>query len=195
MEKYELNFCYKGGRTYVHGTDIYNMLIEKLDNKMNKGMFDLSFHGVARKNVLLQGEKPDEDKIKFACKYIDTEGIKKTLYGIEDKSEVNCRYEYPEERICQLSDLNLSNNEVNLGETTSFSFIENTVALNKYLLESLFSDITGKWYFTRLQLKKVIRDAEYPLKLVLKANFNFKLTKSEIFIQDTSVGFIYFSLV
>lgn len=194
-EKIDLEFCFKGSRTYVHGTDIYNVLIEKLDGKISQGMFDLSFHGVAQENLTLQSEKPHEDEIKFACKYITAEGTKKTLYGKEDGREVKCRYEYPEENICHLSRLNLSNNEVNLMEATSFSFIENTVALNKYLLENLFPDVLGKWYFTRLQLKKIFIDAEYPLKLVLKANFNFKLTKSEIFIKDTSVGFVYFSLV
>ena len=157
---------------------------------------DLSFHGIAKKNLEISEEKPeDESLLKFAYKYTDMQNNKTIIYGIENDNEVECRYEYPEEDIFNLSELDLENQEVILKKDSSFSFIENIVAINKFLLENLFSDIKGKWYFTRLQLKEIPKDKTYPLKLVLRANFNFKLTKTEIFIDDKSVGFVYFSLV
>jgi len=67
--------------------------------------------------------------------------------------------------------------------------------LNKYLLENLFPDVEGKLYFTRFQLNKIPETQIYPLRLQLKSNFNFKLIKTEIFIGEESIGFIYFSLV
>jgi len=195
MKKYNLEFCFKGTRTYVHGTDIYNVFVEEFKDEMKKDFLDISFHGIARSNILLVEEKPEDDKIKFASKYIDLNDEKKVFYGIENGVKINCRYEYREEDICKLSELDIKSEEVALNSTSSFSFIENVVALNKYLLESLFPDVEGKWYFTRLQLKQVLMNGKYPLNLKLKANFNLKLTKTEIFIDNTSVGFIYFSLV
>ena len=194
--KYDLEFCFKGNRTYVHGTDIYNKIVEILNNDMKDTKIDLSFHGVAKKNILLSNKKPeDENLIKFVCKYTGENNERKILYGMERNHNITCQYTYPEEEICQLSDLDLENKEINLNKDTSYSFIENSVALNKYLLENLFPDVNGKWYFTRLQLLDVTTKKTYPLKLVLKANFNFKLTKTEIFISDKSMGYIYFSLV
>ena len=194
--KYDLEFCFKGNRTYVHGTDIYNKIVEILNNDMKDTKIDLSFHGVAKKNILLSNKKPeDENLIKFVCKYTGENNERKILYGMERNHNITCQYTYPEEEICQLSDLDLENKEINLNKDTSYSFIENSVALNKYLLENLFPDVNGKWYFTRLQLLDAPTNKIYPLKLVLKANFNFKLTKTEIFISDKSMGYIYFSLV
>lgn len=194
--KYDLEFCFKGNRTYVHGTDIYNKIVEILNNDMKDTKIDLSFHGVAKKNILLSNKKPEnENLIKFVCKYTGENNERKILYGMERNHNITCQYTYPEEEICQLSDLDLENKEINLNKDTSYSFIENSVALNKYLLENLFPDVNGKWYFTRLQLLDVTTKKTYPLKLVLKANFNFKLTKTEIFISDKSMGYIYFSLV
>lgn len=195
-EKYNLEFCFKGKRTYVHGTDIYNKMIGLLNTTMRNEKFDLSFHGIAQKNMNLVTDKPEnESTLKFVCKYLDDNNVQNILYGIENDVNIECNYKYPEEDICNLSKVNLEKKEVYLLKNTSFSFVENTVAINKYLLEKLFPKANGKWYFTRFQIKNIPTDKMYPLKLVLKANFNFKLTKTEIYIDDKSIGFIYFSLV
>ena len=195
--KFDLEFCFKGSRTYVHGTDIYNNVSEYLQKiKCEISTIDLSFHGIAESNIELSIKKPeDESLLKFAYKYTDRQNNKTILYGVENNNAIECRYAYPEEDICNLSELDLKNEEVVLNKKSSFSFIEDTVAINKYLLENLFPDAKGKWYFTRLQIKQIPKGNSYPLKLILKANFNFKLTKTEIFIDEKSIGFIYFSLV
>lgn len=196
QEKTNLDFCFKGNRTYVHGTDIYNKMTKFLSDDKQIQSLDLSFHGIAKTNIEISKDKPvDESLLKFAYKYTDDKNNKTILYGIENNDPIECRYEYPEDAICNLSKLDLQNEEVVLEDKSSFSFIENTVAINKYLLENLFPDVNGKWYFTRLQIKQIRKDNSYPLKLILKANFNFKLTKTEIFIDEVSIGFIYFSLV
>jgi len=68
--------------------------------------------------------------------------------------------------------------------------------MNKALVEQLYSEVEGKWYFTRLQLGNNISMSDVSsLKLDLKSNFQFKLTKSAIIVNDIEVGFIYFSLI
>lgn len=196
MKKYNLDFCFKGSRTYVHGTDIFNQVIEILKNDFTNENIDLSFHGIARTNIDLVSEKPDnEELVKFAFKYSRADGSRNILYAVENGIKIDCRYEYPEENICELSIVDIENQTVTLEQNSSYSFVENSVALNKYLLENIFPDAGGKWYFTRFQLKEIPNKNFYPLKLMLKANFNFKLTKTEIFIDNNSVGYVYFSLV
>lgn len=195
INNYSLEFCFKGDREYVHGTDIYNKIVNILNTQINKN-FDLSFHGIAKYNMYISDIKPDNEKtLKFAFRYINNEKVKKTLYGIENTYKIECRYKYHENKIYDLSTLNLEAEKVELLVNSTFSFIENCVALNKYLLESLFPNANGRWYFTRIQLNYVKFKDIYPLELKLKANFNFKLTKTEIFIANISVGYIYFSLV
>jgi len=194
-EKDSLEFCFKGSRTYVHGTDIFNKVTELLKNDIKNEKIDLSFHGITKTNLNLVPEKPEnEELLKFAIKFTDKNENRNVLYGIKNSESVECRYKFPEEDICKLSNLDLQNQKVTLDNTSSYSFVENSVALNKYLLENLFPYANGKWYFTRFQLNE-IPESLYPLKLELKANFNFKLTKTEILIDNKSVGFIYFSLI
>ena len=196
MKELNLEFCFKGNRTYVHGTDIYNKVLELLQHEMQNEKIDLSFHGISKTNLSLSGSKPENEKLlKFVLKFVNTNGEKDVLYAIENNQTIDCRYEYPEEDICKLSEIFLDKEQVSLTENSSYTFVENCVALNKYLLECLFPDAKGKWYFTRFQLNKIPSTDIYPLKLQLKANFNFKLTKTEIFIGEESVGYIYFSLV
>jgi len=196
MKQYSLEFCFKGSRQYVHGTDIYNKLIATLKDEMSNEKVDLSFHGVAKTNLNLNIQKPaDEKLLKFVFKFMNKEGNREVLYAVENSETIECRYEYPEEDICQLSNVDIENQKISLDQDSSYTFVENAVALNKYLLENLFPDVEGKWYFTRFQLATIPNEAIYPLRLELRANFNFKLTKTEIFIDQQSVGFIYFSLV
>lgn len=195
MKKYNLEFCFKGSRTYVHGTDIFNKLTDLLKNEMKNEKIDLSFHGIAKTNIDLLIKKPENDELlKFVIKFTDNSGNQNVLYAVENGVRIESKYEYPEEDICKLSNLELENKNVILNKDSSYTFVENAVALNKYLLENLFPNANGKWYFTRFQLNKIPENI-YPLRLELKANFNFKLTKTEIIIGEESVGFIYFSLV
>lgn len=189
--KKELDFCYKGSRDYIHGTDIYNELLKLFKVKS----IDLAFHGIATKNITLVKTQPaDMSTLKFAFKYVDINNTKHSLYGVENASEVSCRYDYNEESISINSILEIENDKISLLKHSNYSFIEECVALNKYLLEHLFPQLNGKWYFTRVQLSKPIVHNSFNLELTLKANFNFKLTKSEIKIDDNLVGYIYFSM-
>lgn len=195
----DMDFCFKGSRTYVHGTDIYNQLVAYLQDKNETILsLDLSFHGIAKNNLILSNKKPDDEtSLKFAFKYMDINNKKQILYGSKSNKTIDCRYEYNEDMICKVSMLDIKKQTVELNEDTGYSFIENIVALNKYLLENLFPDVQGKWYFTRLQLKENMNEYNTisSTRLIFKSNFNFKLIKTEIFVNNKTLGFIYFSLV
>ena len=189
----ELDFCFKGSRQYVHGTDIYSKLLERQNNEIKK--IDIAFHGITLHNMTFSPVRPtvDDIKVTFRCMN-DREKI--ILFGIENGTDIDCRYEYKEEKIIENSTIISSEESILLKAPTKYSFIEHLVAMNKALVESLYPDVNGKWYFTRIQLKETIDMSNVSsLQLRLKANFQFKLTKSVIIINEVEVGFIYFSLI
>ena len=82
MNNLALKFCFKGSRTYIHGTDIYNTVINLLRKEFagNTGI-DLTFHNIANHNLNLTFSKPlDEKDLKFAIKYSDHNQEKQILY-------------------------------------------------------------------------------------------------------------------
>ena len=195
MSKFNLEFSFKGDRTYVHGTDIYNKILFLINNSVNKN-FDLAIHNKIITNISLTEKKPiDEQKISFSCKYLDKNNNKVVLYGVQNGISINCNYPYDEEKIINYSLVNTKEQSIILKLDTAYTFMENTVALNKHLLQSIFKDKKGKWYFTRLQLIKIPKEKKYPIEILLQHNFNFKLTKSKIIMQNKLCGYIYFSLV
>lgn len=194
-ERIRLSICFKGGRDYLHGTDIYNEVTKRIKDDAREGGFELSFHGLMRTDVELSDTKPqDKEALKFVCKYVSRNNRRKMLFGVATDTPVNCRVKYCEDKIRNLAALRLDTKEIVLAAPSPYSFIENAVALNKYLLEELFPAAAGKWLMTRVQIKKT-PDEIYPLRLVLKNNFNFMLLKTEITANGELIGFLYFSLV
>lgn len=190
---FDLDFCYKGSRTYVHGTDIFTKIMEHYTTNVKK--LDLTFHGITTNNMTFLTEKPEGQEIKVTFKCLHSnETIR--LFGVENSTKVDCRYEYFEEKIVKNSTVAISSESIVLNAPTEYAFIEHIVAMNKALVENLYSDVAGKWYFTRLQLTdNVTMQGISSLQLVLRSNFQFKLTKSAILVDDKEVGFVYFSLI
>lgn len=186
-----LEFKYKGNRSYVHGTDIFNALVQEFAN-VNLANIDIRFNGVAQNNMLLV--TPDdvgEAKVHISWQ----ENGQETKYKLIDSAEqIESRYEYNEEEIVNNIDLDLSSKSAKLLKKTPYTFCENLVAMNKYLLEKLFPTEQGKWYFTRLELDRRFENNQL-FHVCLVKNLGFRLTKSEIYVDGSKVGSIYFSMV
>lgn len=198
-KEFPLDFCFKGNRTYVHGTDIFNKsltLFQQLGYTELKKI-DIAFHHIVEKNLTFLPEYDgDNENIKVTVKFESVDGLHRFV-AIENGIDIDCRYEYPEENIVRASIVDIENKMMTLQEPLAFSFIEKIVAMNKGLLEKLFENVDGKWYFTRLQLNDImINDVSTrKISLMFKSNFNFKLTKTAVAVDDKEIGFIYFSLV
>lgn len=77
-----------------------------------------------------------------------------------------------------------------------YSAIEVAVSMAKQLHKALFPSKDAKWIFTRLELVRLLQDNDSSsLAIKHKHNFNNRLTKSEIFFHERSIGYIYFPLV
>lgn len=191
-QQFDLTFCFKGSRDYVHGTDTFNKLTELTSGAIEK--IDLSFHDVIRKNLHFTTEKPGHDTLKVVFKYMEN-GEKFQIFGVERDAEVDCRYPYDEDKMVENSDMDLEAQTITLKTRSEYTFIEHIVALNKGLVSTMFKDSPGKWYFARLQLKKMVHmDDVKDLRIAYQSAFHLKLTKSAVIVNGEEVGSIYFSL-
>ena len=109
-------------------------------------------------------------KVTFRCQLENGRTIK--LFGIENDADIDCRYEYLEEKIVDNSIIDKDFEKISLKNPTEFNFIEHIVAMNKALHENIYQTVKGKWYFTRLQLSQPIK-MKYVNSLVLKLKSNF----------------------
>ncbi|WP_341780816.1 hypothetical protein [Ectopseudomonas mendocina] len=187
----ELFFSLKGERSYVHGTDIFNSFAGFLHGKQWSKL-DIKFAGIVSNNLIVR-EGADHSDVKVDVR-VTVNGTQKSYQLCESANPASGRSEYHEEKITGLCSLNIDEQQIQLREITPYSFCENLVAMHKCLLQSLFSEAHGKWYFTRLELAAPVAD-EALIRVVLVKNFNFRLVKSHIFEANRLLGSIYFTLV
>ena len=187
----KLNFCFKGARQYVHGTDIVATLLKTMADK-SLTQIDLKFNGITKTNLdLVEGQESDQAKVNI--RWLE-QGQEKQYQLVENGELIDCRYEYNEDLIIEKNTLDLEAQTIHLNESTGFTLCENFVAMNKHLLQRLFPEEIGKWYFTRLEQTMLIDDdALISVKLI--KNFNFRLTKSDILLNDETIGSVYFTMV
>ncbi|OOX89663.1 hypothetical protein BOQ00_03880 [Campylobacter coli] len=190
-----LNFKFKGNRNYIQGPDICNQIFSLYKEDFYKD-FEISFHSLAHNNIVLSQEQlKQQDQLKFVCKFKQLDNTIKTCYGYENiLSKPNTSYAYNEEEITDYAIIDLQEKSIVLKQHSVFTPLEEIVALNKHLVSNLFKEQTGKWYFTKLQLKKPFPKDIKIIKILLKNNFNFLMVKSEIYIENEFYGNIYFSL-
>lgn len=201
MKKYNLEFCFKGSRTYVQGPDIFDAVIEKLENDFNlEKINDIKYaahemlHANADMIVTEHFDKNDYSKINsvITFKYEDK---KYFIVVFENTIKIECSNEYSEEIVRTKS--NIKDKFITFDNELKDSITEITVSMNKYFLQETETK-DGKWIVTKFEYNKLVNLDEIQnkvLKLELTNNFNNKLTKSTIFVDDVPVGYLYFSLI
>ena len=194
--KKKLNLCFKGRRTYIHGTDIFNALLDMMPKDEEPSKLLFSIHKKFHTQPIVTDETVKNEEVLFAIKAMyKNETLQ--LYGIDSHEQVACRYDYDEEWIVSLCDLSADQKEFTLEHASDYSFIENIVVMNKHLLQTLFSPSNKKWFFTKLQMHHLPSATKLPLSVVYHSDFNKTLFKSDILSGEKKkrVGSIYFNLV
>lgn len=194
-----MSFKFKGGRDYIHGTDLYDAMIAQArkDGFDSDGKIQFSIHKMLRyQSRLCGGPDPQASAQKEApakMKIVSSLG-KEWSYWIEEGSEkIEERYPFNEDEIVAAG--RLEENSISLKASTGFRPIEECVALTKGLHNKIFSEARGKWVFTRLDLDRDFEsETIYPLKIENRV-FRGKLTRSLISFNNRNSGSIYFSLM
>jgi hypothetical protein len=201
MKTVSANFKFKGDRNYIHGTDMYNHTMEQLlkTHKLNtSNRVRLSIHSIASKQCQLILGEPGESFSKpsnlIADLVVETPEENIAAMVVEADQPVTERYPYDEakiESLCKIID-----QQIEIKENSGYTPIEVAVAMNKQLHNHLLPHKDGKWFFTRIDLDRPFKkEHSQNLTIILKHNFNDRLTKSELLFRGESIGNIFFSLV
>jgi len=190
---WNLDLTYKGGRNYLHGTDIIFELFKTIE-MVESAVFQ--FHKVAvyplkacyigESDLTLFRAMSETCAIVF---FVTPSKEKKIIVLIENEElRVSGRTQYNELEVVEYC--TIVNNSVTQKNNNSFTFFEQVVALNKKLLNEIFGK--KEWLFTRLDLK------EYPAK-INDISIDFirevggSIYKSNILSNNIVLGCIIFS--
>jgi len=198
----DLQFQFKGSRTYVHGTDIYNGIADFARNSLGLNeLTDINYTlhrimGIQLRIEAFRNEtfrRRSDTCVDFQCRSGSDEW---QFLLAENGQPVTGRYEYPEDDIVALCQCNPAAKTFTLTQATPFSDIEVIVAMNKGLVQKLFPDASGKWFFTRLEMNRYEQKSPYTrIELTLVRNLGLKLTKTRVVRDGRDLGNIYFSIV
>lgn len=197
IEASKVIYRFKGERLYVHGTDIFNSIIQHFDEE-RISKISLSIHAFIFNHnckILVADSLEDllsEGEAKVRCNLVSGRNSKYIAIREEAQkySEAPIRIEYDEGSV--ISKCKLHQNEIVIHKKSPYTFIETVVAMNKYLLKNLFPDKSIKWVFTKIDLIPYCNSTNH-IKIKFVRNLNFKLTKSEIYFRQDNIGSIYFS--
>lgn len=198
MQSAQLEFCFKGGRDYIHGTDMFNALVGVHPTVMlHKVHFTI--HGFVR-TPRCEVYRTDSREalrelrdVKVHASF-DLGGITQ-LIALKEAStlEPARSYEYSEDRVTSLCDVH--DHGIALKRESPFTFIETVVAMNKHMHQTLFADATGKWLFTGIYLEEHGCDRREGISLHIGHNVNYRLTRAEIVHNGQVIGNLFFSMV
>lgn len=197
FETVPLELPYKGSRAYLHGTDMYNAIMDYFGcgkPQLLRGPLKMVMHEFARNQVdMIFGigaercPRPENARLEFSFSD-DVSG-----WLSETERPVLARLPYPEAEI--VAGCRIEGQTVTGAPTSRFSPIEVLVSLTKHLHSTLRPGPTG-WAFTRLELQRPLNDTDKDsLEVELLHALGNRLTKSAVRVGQTPLGHIYFSAV
>ena len=200
-KKHELEFCFKGSRNYVQGPDIFESVLDKVQNDfdLNKlKKIKYAAHNMLYSNAdlyIIKDFKKEDFKVINSIITFTFEDKKYYAIVTKNEKQISCKVKYSEEIVRTHSKIN--NQTIIFKNILDDSLTEIIVSMNKfYLQETVTKD--GKWIVAQFEYGDLIKYFDIKnkiLKLELVSNFNNKLTKNKVFIDNNLVGYLYFSLV
>lgn len=199
-ENIQLNFSFKGDRTYVQGPDIFDQIYNSLGLNYNKfSSISFSVHNFLNKSKasllnVTNHENISKDSLIALFIFDDNQNItnKYALYDDILNDYERPKISYDESIVTNHSIINENNITLSY---IKYSFLETIVSMNKFLLSNLFDKIKGKWIFTKISLISCNIDEINNLKISYVSNFKNKIFKSTVFLNSKEIGIIFFNLI
>lgn len=191
-----LVLAYKGARDYLHGTDMYNAVIERLGRIAPRFLCDpfrMIAHEFSRNQCDMLysiGEercpRPEDARLEFYLSGSVSGWLRETDRPVLE------RCPYPEDAV--VAGCRIEGQAILAAPGPSFSVIEILVALTKRLHTT--SRPGPVWALTRLELKRPLRDSDAEgLQIELLQSLGNRLTKSVVRTGNVPLGHVYFSAV
>ena len=188
-EVVSLNIKFRGSRDYLHGTDLFNTLVEKTGSHSNLRLrIYRPMRGAVRFYELDQTSSISQSPAAIFESKINLQ--KHTWFVVDAPQSPRPKSYFPDEtailKNCRIFDEAISQS-VSAGGT----FIERVVGLKKELLIRKAGEVKI-WQFVRIDLEALQPDG-IDLRLSVDGRLKNRLVRSTIFCNGKKVGSIYFS--
>ena len=195
----ELGF--RGDRDYLHGTDIYNVLLHELEAAgcgRPAGPVSLSFRRFAKRQldavICEEGDaevRPADTAVFFA---VETDAGPVHGWMSESERPVTDRRPFDESVVCDAT--RITAQAATVEAKLELTPIEVAIPMTKHLHQALLPAGGRRWILSRLDLARPFRSSDVPgLTIELVQNLNQRLTKSAMSGRAGRLGHIYFTLV
>jgi hypothetical protein len=191
MDSRQLDLRFKGQRPYIQGPDIFNAATRILKDADTEAWVSmLAFHRFARLDCDLILAKPHADAPMVARGFANTSGGKRPFWIVESDREPGGRYPYDEDSINALA--SIEGATIHMKQRSSFSPMEEIVALTKTLSYALSPDVDGKWVFGQLNLQRALPHDYGRLVICRTREMAHRFSINRIVIDDLHAGDIRF---
>ena len=181
-----------GSRTYLHGTTLFDAMLEYAPAGAELGFRIPHRIDSDRVRLVKQASKlVDRSRASLVWTLGDDAGsvVAESL----DASDVPARMDYPENRV--IEGLEITSSSVILRSAMGMSFVSTLIPMFKTLLrDAPVQPMAGQWMFTRLDVGYPAQDFT-PLTLRRDALVPGKLARASIEVGERKAGEIYFSWV
>lgn len=199
MTRTDVALCFKGDRTYLHGTDVYTSAVAMLHGRWPDvdGRCRFTFHRLARKPLTAWMDSFSAGRMRpggcVAEMHVTGRNAAVSIWFTERDGEVACRYAYDEDAVVR--DSVVAGSRIVMTRAPSNAPIEVLVALTKRLHYALLTPAGGRWLLTRLDLQRLLReDDRAAMSVTMIGTPRVTLTRSEIAVGGQPLGSIFFSV-
>ena len=187
----QLNLKYKGSRTYLHGSDILNALVDIFSVEQEGHLSKLVFKHFARHQIAVLCEKPsDLAQVMGNGIWKSTQGDPQRFWLIETGVPVVDSCPFDEESITSQSET--SGESIQAARANSYTAIENVIALTKKLNYLLTPDVDGKWLFGQIDLSRRLPREWNTIRIERKVCVGNSFSRNNIHIDAADYGEIRF---
>ncbi len=201
MKVFELSFIFKGDRNYVQGTNIYTELI-KLFRKENLGEIkSIRFNKLLKTNAFLEiyskNDTINKSEAYAEGNFTDINGDR-CCFSISPNldSEIDDRSDFDEDLI--FSQIFVNEKSAFLKKLTGFTFIEEIIAITKYLNNTLCPVKSGKWVFTKLVSFESLpkeRNVGNEIKIFQKQLIAKRFSKNQVYLGPNLIALLEFCVL
>lgn len=199
----ELKLFFKGGREYVHGTNMLDAAMEAITRAAHgKSIRNINFsiNRMTAKNLVCvwweKGQSVAVHETPIATCFFDLGGVPYEGRLVETEESVNTRFPFDESLITRGCEFSPVEKMIKLVEAPfKISSIEILVSMNKalhYVLYSIPSD--SQWVFCRWE------SAAWPLthemagvRIIMEQSLGSRLTRARVELSEEPIGKLYFS--
>ena len=191
VQSQKLNLKFKGDRTYIHGSDIYNA-VDRVVGKDNDVCYlsHLAFRRFARRDCDLLWAKPPQGESLTAQGRVRHSDTDRPFWVVESSEPAAGRYDFDEASL--VAPAVRDGEEIVLEKRSIYTPIEEVIALTKRLSYELTPDIDGKWVFGQLNLSCALPNDYSSLTIRRIREVAGRFSLNNIIIDNDDVGNIRF---